>query len=141
MMIEINKRIQIPESELSEQFIRASGPGGQHVNKAATAVQLRFDVENSPSLPEDVRRRLKKLAGSRLTNEGELIIEASRHRSREQNRDEARKRLVRLIRRAAKPPVRRRITRPTRASTERRLQEKRMRGEKKRRRKPPHMEP
>lgn len=141
MMIEISKRIQIPESELSEQFIRASGPGGQHVNKAATAVQLRFDVENSPSLPEDVRRRLQKLAGSRLTNEGELIIEASRHRSREQNRDEARKRLVRLIRRAAKPPVRRRKTRPTRASTERRLQEKRMRGEKKRRRKPPKMEP
>jgi ribosome-associated protein len=141
MMIEISKRIQIPETELSEQFIRASGPGGQHVNKAATAVQLRFDVENSPSLPDDVRRRLKTLAGSRLTNEGELIIEASRHRSREQNRDEARKRLVRLIRRAAKPPVRRRKTRPTQASTERRLQEKRMRGEKKRRRKPPHMEP
>lgn len=140
MPLEISNRIQIPESELDEQFIRASGPGGQHVNKAATAVQLRFDVENSPSLPEGVRRRLKKLAGNRLTKSGELILEASQHRSRVQNREEARKRLIKLVRRAAKPPVRRKKTKPTRASEQRRLKNKRAQSEKKRRRKPPRID-
>jgi ribosome-associated protein len=134
MTLEITSNIQIPEAELDEQFIRASGPGGQHVNKTASAVQLRFDVENSPSLPADVRRRLKKLAGSRLTKEGELILEASEHRSRAMNRTAARERLIRLIRRAAKPPIRRKKTRPTRASRERRLKNKRAQSEKKRRR-------
>jgi ribosome-associated protein len=140
MTLEITKRIHIPEAELEEQFIRASGPGGQHVNKAATAVQLRFDVENSPSLPNDVRKRLKVLAGNRLTKDGELILEASQHRSRAKNRADARERLSRLIRRAAKPPARRKKTRPTRASKERRLRNKRARSEKKRRRKPPRLD-
>lgn len=137
MALEITGRITIPESELDEQFVRASGPGGQHVNKASTAVQLRFDVENSPSLPDDVRKRLKSLAGSRLTKEGELILEASQHRSRAKNRQAARQRLTRLIRRAVKPPTRRKKTRPTRGSKERRLKNKRMRSEKKRLRRPP----
>lgn len=140
MTLQITKDIAIPEGELEEQFIRASGPGGQHVNKAATAVQLRFDVERSPSLPADVRRRLKSLAGNRLTKEGVLILEASQHRSREMNRDDARERFTRLVRRAARPPARRKKTRPTRASKERRLQNKRERSEKKRRRKPPGLE-
>ncbi len=140
MPLEVSKNIHIPESELEEQFIRASGPGGQHVNKAATAVQLRFDVENSPSLPEGIRRRLKKLAGKRLTKEGELILEASQHRSRVENREEARQRLIKLILRAAKPPVKRKKTKPTRASKERRLKNKRARSEKKRRRKPPSLD-
>jgi ribosome-associated protein len=140
MTLQITRKIQIPESEIDEQFIRASGPGGQHVNRAATAVQLRFDVENSPSLPEGVRRRLMKLAGSRLTKQGELILEASKHRSRAQNREEARQRLIKLIRRAAKPPTKRKKTRPTRASKERRLKNKRARSEKKRRRKPPGLD-
>jgi ribosome-associated protein len=140
MTIHITKNIQIPEDEIEERFIRASGPGGQHINKVATAVQLRFDVENSPSLPDDVRRRLKSLAGRRLTKDGELILEASRHRSREMNRSDARERLARLLRRAAKPPARRRKTKPTRASNERRLQKKREQSEKKRRRKPPRLE-
>jgi ribosome-associated protein len=137
MTLEITARIKIPEAELDEQFVRASGPGGQHVNKASTAVQLRFDVENSPSLPDDVRKRLKSLAGSRLTKEGELILEASQHRSRAKNRQAARQRLTRLIRRAAKPPTHRRKTRPTRSSKERRLKNKHKRSEKKRLRRPP----
>jgi ribosome-associated protein len=140
MTLEITRKIHIPETELEEQFIRASGPGGQHVNKAATAVQLRFDVQNSPSLPEDVRKRLKALAGNRMTKEGELILEAGKHRSRAKNRAEARERLTRLVRKAARPPVRRKRTRPTRASKERRLRNKRARSEKKRRRKPPRLD-
>ena len=140
MTLEVSNEIHIPESELDEQFIRASGPGGQHVNKTASAVQLRFDVKNSPSLPEDVRRRLKALAGSRMTKDGELILEASQHRSRAQNRAEARARLIRLVRRAARPPVRRKKTKPSRASKERRLKDKRARSEKKRRRQPPRLD-
>lgn len=140
MTLEVTKNIHIPESELDEQFIRASGPGGQHVNKTASAVQLRFNVQNSQSLPEEVRRRLKSLAGSRMTKDGELILEASQHRSRTQNRAEARERLIRLVRRAARPPVRRKKTKPTRASKERRLKDKRARSEKKRRRKPPRLD-
>ena len=140
MTLEVSNEIHIPESELDEQFIRASGPGGQHVNKTASAVQLRFDVKNSPSLPEDVRRRLKALAGSRMTKDGELILEASQHRSRAQNRAEARERLIRLVRRAARPPVRRKKTKPSRASKERRLKDKRARSEKKRRRQPPRLD-
>jgi ribosome-associated protein len=140
MTLEVTNKIHIPEEELEEQFIRSSGPGGQHVNKAATAVQLRFDVEHSPSLPDDVRRRLKAIAGNRITKDGELILEASRHRSRSKNRADARERLIRLVRRAAKPSAHRKKTRPTRASKLRRLKNKRAQSEKKRRRKPPRLD-
>src|SRR5437899_7257985 len=117
-MIRVTPHIAIDESELSESFIRSSGPGGQNVNKLSTAVQLRFDVRHSPSLPGDVRARLERLAGRRLTREGVLIITAQRHRTQERNREDARERLIELIRQAAVQPVRRRPTRPTRASRE-----------------------
>ncbi len=104
-MIRITDRITIDERELEESFIRASGPGGQNVNKLASAVQLRFDVRRSPSLPEDARARLERLAGKRLTREGVLVITAQRHRTQERNRQDALDRLVDLIRRAAVPPV------------------------------------
>ncbi len=136
-MIRITRRIAIDENELEERFFHASGPGGQHVNKAATAVQLRFDAAHSPSLPDDVRERLIALAGNQVTDEGVLIITAQRFRSQRRNRRDARKRLVDLIRQAAKKPKQRRKTRPSRASRKRRLEEKRRRSEKKRRRKPP----
>ncbi len=123
-MIRVNRHICIPESELQEQFVRASGPGGQNVNKVATAVELRFDVRNSPSLPEDVRSRLERLAGRRLTREGVIVIQAQSHRTQERNRADARDRLTRLIRRAAVAPKPRVKTRPTRASIERRLRSK-----------------
>lgn len=127
-MLRINDRICIPESELEEQFIRASGPGGQNVNKVSTAVELRFDVRRSPSLPDDVRERLARLAGRRLTRDGILVLRAERFRTQERNRADARDRLVRLIRRAAVRPGIRKPTRPTRASVERRLQSKVRRG-------------
>jgi ribosome-associated protein len=136
-VIEINNEITIPESEIQESFVRASGPGGQHVNRAATAVQLRFDVVNSESLPEPVRERLERLAGHRMTEDGVLIIEAQRYRSQERNRQDAVDRLVALIQKAAQEPKRRRKTRPTKASKERRLEEKRRRSEIKRLRRPP----
>ncbi len=136
-MIKINRYITLDESELHYDFVRASGPGGQHVNKAATAVQLRFDVAHSPSLPTEVRERLIKLAGNRVTQEGVLIIEAREHRSQARNRRDALKRLVKLVRRAAKKPKKRRKTKPTRASKERRLRDKRHRGQIKKFRKPP----
>lgn len=137
LMIKITPNIAIEENEIEESFIRASGPGGQKVNKTATAVQLRFDAANSPSLPNRVRERLMRLAGNRLTEEGELIIEARQFRTQEQNRQDARARLVRLIRQAARKPKTRRKTSPTAASQERRLQKKRRRSEIKRRRQPP----
>jgi len=136
-LIRISRKIAIDENELEERFFHASGPGGQHVNKAATAVQLRFDAAHSPSLPDDVRERLIALAGNQVTDEGVLIITAQRFRSQRRNRRDARKRLVDLIRQAAKKPKQRRKTRPSRASRKRRLEEKRRRSEKKRRRKPP----
>ena len=131
-MIQVTDTIAIEESEIKEEFVRASGPGGQNVNKVATAVQLRFDVANSPSLPEDVRARLVRLAGSRLTEEGVLIINARRFRSQDRNRQDAIERLVDLIRKAAEKPKVRRATRPSRASKARRLESKRRRSEKKR---------
>jgi ribosome-associated protein len=119
-MIRINARIGVDEREISESFMRAAGPGGQNVNKVATAVELRFDVRRSPSLPDDVRSRLVKLAGRRMTHEGVLVITARRHRTQERNRQEARRRLIDLIRRAAAPPTQRVPTKPTMASRQRR---------------------
>jgi ribosome-associated protein len=127
-MIRITDRIAIDESELSETFIRASGPGGQNVNKLATAVQLRFDVRRSPSLPDEVRARLERLAGKRLTRDGVLVITAQRHRTQERNREDARERLIGLIRQAAVRPVPRRKTRPTKAARERRIESKKRRS-------------
>ena len=127
-MIRIDYRISIDERELEERFIRASGPGGQNVNKLATAVQLRFDVRHSPSLPAQVRTRLERLAGRRLTREGVLVISAQRHRTQERNRQDALERLIALIQRAAVAPVPRRPTKPTAGARERRLQSKKHRG-------------
>jgi ribosome-associated protein len=127
-MIHVTSSISIDERELEERFIRASGPGGQNVNKLSTAVQLRFDVRRSPNLPADVRARLERLAGKRLTNDGVLVIIAQRHRTQERNRQDALDRLIELIRRAAVPPVPRRPTRPTAGSRERRLQSKKQRS-------------
>jgi ribosome-associated protein len=127
-MIRISDSISIAEDELEERFIRASGPGGQNVNKLASAVQLRFDVRHSPSLPEAVRARAERLAGRRLTNDGVLVITAQRHRTQERNRQDAIERLVDLLRRASVAPTPRRPTRPTKASRERRLQGKKRRA-------------
>ena len=127
-MIRVTHTISIDDDEVDEQFVRASGPGGQNVNKLSSAVQLRFDVRHSPNLPGDVRARLERLAGRRLTREGVLIISAQRHRTQERNRQDARERLIELIRRAAIAPIPRRATRPTAGSRERRLQSKKHRS-------------
>jgi ribosome-associated protein len=127
-MIPVTPQISIDEREIEETFVRASGPGGQNVNKLSTAVQLRFDVRHSPSLPGDVRERLTRLAGSRMTNDGVIVIIAQRHRTQGRNREDALDRLVELIRQAAVRPVKRRPTRPTKASRERRIEGKKRRG-------------
>lgn len=131
-MLEISPDLILDDSELDEQFVRASGPGGQNVNKVATAVQLRFDVERSPKLSEEVRARLRTLAGSRLTSDGVLVIDARRHRTQAQNREDARARLVDLLRQALVRPKRRRKTRPSKASVEKRVQSKKRRAQTKR---------
>jgi ribosome-associated protein len=132
IMLRITPTIVIDDDEIQLDFIRASGPGGQHVNRAATAVQLRFDAASSTSLPADVRERLIRLAGSRMTEEGILIVTARRFRSQERNRQDAIDRLVALVREAAEQPKRRRKTRPSQTAKQRRLNSKRLRSKKKR---------
>ncbi|MBX9828321.1 MAG: aminoacyl-tRNA hydrolase [Xanthobacteraceae bacterium] len=127
-MIRITDHISIDESEIEESFVRSSGPGGQNVNKLSTAVQLRFDVRRSPSLPNDVAIRLMRLAGKRMTKDGVLVLIAQNHRTQERNRAEALERLVALVQEAAVRPVPRRATKPTKASKERRIEGKKRRS-------------
>jgi len=127
-MIRITDDIAIDESEIAENFVRSSGPCGQNVNKLSTAVQLRFDVRHSPSLPNDVAVRLMRLAGKRVTKDGVLVIVAQNHRTQERNRAEALERLVALVQQAAVRPVPRRATKPTKASHEKRLEGKKRRS-------------
>jgi ribosome-associated protein len=129
MPLPITPTLTIEDNELEERFVRASGPGGQNVNKVSTAVQLRFDAGRSPALTDEVRQRLRSLAGSRMTDEGVLVIDAREHRTQGQNREEARARLTDLIRRALVRPKRRRKTKPGAAAKERRLDTKKRRGE------------
>ena len=130
-MIKITDSIYINESEVKESFIRSSGPGGQHVNKVATAVQLRFNAKNSGNITKEVYNRLRTIAGSRLTEDGNLIIISRAHRSQIQNRQVALDKLISLLQQAAKKPKRRKKTRPSRASVEKRLRNKRLQSEKK----------
>jgi len=128
IVIRIGRAIAIAEDELDETFVRASGPGGQHVNKVSTAVQLRFDIRSAPGLPPEVRQRLERLGGGRVTQDGVLIIMARAHRSQDRNRQAAREALIALVRRAAEVPRQRRPTEPTHGSRLRRLTEKRHRA-------------
>ena len=128
-MIRISNHVFIEESELSFSFIRSSGPGGQNVNKVATAVQLRFDVSHSPSLTEEVKSRLIRLAGKRMTLDGVLLIEAKRYRTQENNKEDAIERLTSLIQKAVIKPKKRIHTKPNRSSREKRLKEKKKKGE------------
>jgi ribosome-associated protein len=136
-MIEITDKIALDEAEIAVTFIRASGPGGQNVNKVSSAAQLRFDVRRSASLPEAVRQRLERTAGARLTKDGEIVLTAGNFRTQEANRKDAISRLVRMIRQAAVERPVRRLTRPTLGAKQRRLTGKAKRGEVKRQRGPP----
>ena len=128
-MLEISPNIAIADDELIERFVRSSGPGGQNVNKVATAVELRFDATNSPSLPDDVRARLLARRDRRITSDGVIVINAQRFRTQDRNREDARERLAALVQAALKAPVKRVPTKPTRASKERRLTGKRERSQ------------
>jgi ribosome-associated protein len=133
-MLRVTPAIEIADAELEERFVRASGPGGQNVNKVATAVELRFDAAHSPALTDEIRTRLRAIAGSRMTADGVLVIDARRFRTQADNREDARDRLASLIRQAAVRPRRRRKTKPSAAAVERRITTKRQRAETKQRR-------
>ena len=140
MAIVIDDRISLADDEVSERFVRSPGPGGQNVNKVATAVQLRFDARGSRSLPEDVRARLLVLAGARATKHGEIVIDAHRFRTRQQNREDALRRLASLVRRAATVAKPRKPTRPSPAAVQRRTEDKRRRSQVKRARQTPEQD-
>jgi ribosome-associated protein len=131
-LLNVTAQLAIDEDEIEESFVRSPGPGGQNVNKVASAVQLRYPVEHTASLPDDIRNRLRKIAGKRIGTDGWLTISASRYRSQVRNREDARERLVEMIRAAAQPPKPRRKTRPSAAAKERRLKDKRGRAQIKR---------
>jgi ribosome-associated protein len=131
-MLIVTPSLAIDDSEIEEHFVRASGPGGQNVNKVATAVQLRFDVGRSTALSDEIRQRLTSIAGKRMTSDGVLVIDARRHRTQADNREDARERLAEMIRQATVRPVRRRKTKPTRAAKQQRLDTKRRRADRKR---------
>ena len=136
-MIRITRTFAIPEREIDEKFIQSSGPGGQNVNKVASAVQLRFNFDQSTTLPEEVKERLKSIAKNQITKDNVLIIEAKSHRTQERNRKQARNNFAQIIRKALKPVKKRKKTKPPKAANEKRLKSKKIRAEKKKLRKPP----
>ncbi len=136
-MIAVTKNLSLDESELEFEYVLASGPGGQNVNRTASAVQLRFNVRNSASLPAPVKERLCAQQGNRINDQGELVIEAKRFRSQHRNREDAVERLIKMLQHAATPPKRRKPTKPTSSSKRKRLDRKKQQGEKKKRRNPP----